>query len=88
MHGKDIMDSFDRRVRDAVKCAIGGRRQRRVFTVHQVRSGAIEPDAPYIEDKPGTFPYNCKAPCCYGRGRSYCWPCMRQIIDAHSASRR
>ncbi len=91
MHGRNIMNLFDEHVRDAAKGTRGRyimRKQRRVFAVHQIQAGMIEPDAPYIEEEPGTFPYNCRTPCCYGRGRSFCWPCMRQILDAHSASRR
>lgn len=64
------------------------RRQRPCLAIHQVRPEMMESDTPHIGEKSASLPYNCRTPCCYGRGRSYCWSCMQQILDAHSASRR
>ncbi|SEA20012.1 hypothetical protein SAMN02745687_02120 [Lachnospiraceae bacterium NK3A20] len=25
-------------------------------------------------------PKNCPHPCCYGKGKSYCFPCMKKLI--------
>jgi|GEM_PF-4527941 len=32
-------------------------------------------------DAPSPTPCNCKHPCCYGRGTSFCWPCMKDIME-------
>ncbi len=28
-------------------------------------------------------PQNCKTPCPYGTGRTFCFPCMGKIMDEH-----
>ncbi|SCY63283.1 hypothetical protein [Butyrivibrio sp. INlla14] len=29
----------------------------------------------------GSTPYNCKNPCPYGHGRTFCWPCYKKIVE-------
>ncbi len=33
-------------------------------------------------------PLNCNHPCCYGRRRNYCWPCLKKLIDENTAKKR
>ena len=36
--------------------------------------------APFMSSEPTPSPCNCSEPCCYGRGKSYFWPCMKNIV--------
>ena len=36
---------------------------------------------------PEAHPLNCKSECAYGKGRSFCWPCMNKILSEHRAGR-
>ena len=36
--------------------------------------------SPFMSSGPAPSPCNCSEPCCYGRGRSFCWPCMKNIM--------
>ena len=31
-------------------------------------------------------PQNCKTPCPYGTGKTFCFPCMAKIMDEHRES--
>ncbi len=33
-------------------------------------------------------PQNCKTPCPYGNGRTFCFPCMGKIMDEHNKQRK
>ena len=33
-------------------------------------------------------PQNCKTPCPYGNGRTFCFPCMAKIVDEHREARK
>lgn len=33
-------------------------------------------------------PHNCKTPCPYGNGTTFCFPCMAKIMDEHRNSRK
>ena len=33
-------------------------------------------------------PHNCKTPCPYGNGRTFCFPCMAKIMDEHRKLRK
>ncbi len=33
-------------------------------------------------------PHNCKTPCPYGKGTTFCFPCMAQIMKEHRDSRK
>ena len=32
-------------------------------------------------------PCNCKQPCPYGNGKTFCWPCYKKLMKAHRAER-
>ncbi len=36
----------------------------------------------------GLRPHNCKTPCPYGTGRTFCFPCMGKIMDEHRNLRK
>ncbi len=36
----------------------------------------------------GLSPRNCRTPCPYGRGKTFCFPCLGKIMDEHSKSRK
>lgn len=65
------------------------RRSGSIIVVHQVPAGTKRGGhAPFMRDGSIPSPCNCKAPCCYGRGRNFCWPCMKNIIAEHNANRK
>lgn len=33
-------------------------------------------------------PHNCKTPCPYGNGTTFCFPCMAKIMNEHNALRK
>ena len=33
-------------------------------------------------------PHNCKTPCPYGVGKTFCFPCMGKIMDEHNKNRK
>jgi len=35
---------------------------------------------PGLGPLPVAHPVNCKCECPYGRGRSFCWPCMNKLL--------
>ncbi|MDY6333448.1 MAG: hypothetical protein SPL56_01455 [Lachnospiraceae bacterium] len=37
---------------------------------------------------PEPRPANCSKPCCYGYGHSYCFPCMKKILEEHRAGKK
>ena len=61
-----------------------------VIEVHSVRAGVKRGGrAPFgIGEVPTPSPCNCKTPCCYGKGRCYCWPCMKNIMAGHNAAKK
>lgn len=32
-------------------------------------------------------PCNCKQTCPYGNGKSFCWPCYKNLMDEHRAAK-
>jgi len=36
----------------------------------------------------GLKPHNCKTPCPYGNGTTFCFPCMAKIMDEHKKLRK
>ena len=36
----------------------------------------------------GLNPHNCKTPCPYGNGTTFCFPCMAKIMDEHKKLRK
>ena len=61
-----------------------------VISVHSVRTGVKRGGhAPFgLGEPPVSTPSNCKTPCCYGKGRCYCWPCMKNIMAKHNAVKK
>ena len=43
---------------------------------------------PIICNEPAPSPCNCDNPCCYGRGKSFCWPCMKNIMGHFYAAKK
>ena len=35
---------------------------------------------PIIRNESAPSPCNCDNPCAYGKGKSFCWPCMKNIM--------
>jgi hypothetical protein len=42
----------------------------------------------FMREGPVPYPSNCKTPCCYGRGRCFCWPCMKEIMEDFKAHKK
>ena len=42
---------------------------------------------PGLDPLPEAHPLNCKNECPYGKGKSFCWPCMNKILAEHRAGR-
>lgn len=41
-----------------------------------------------VEPKLGPVtPCNCSHPCPYGKGRNFCFPCYRKLMEAHRANK-
>lgn len=60
-----------------------------ILIVHQIPSGTKRGShEPYTREGAIPSPCNCKTPCCYGRARSYCWPCMKKIVEDHNANKK
>ncbi len=60
-----------------------------VLVIHQIHSGTKRGGhAPYMREGSAPSPCNCKTPCCYGGTRSYCWPCMKKILEEHNANKK
>ncbi|MBQ6409413.1 MAG: hypothetical protein IJJ64_15435 [Butyrivibrio sp.] len=36
----------------------------------------------------GLKPHNCKTPCPYGNGKTFCFPCMAKIVNEHRKNRK
>ncbi|SCY13642.1 MULTISPECIES: hypothetical protein [unclassified Butyrivibrio] len=36
----------------------------------------------------GMKPHNCKTPCPYGNGTTFCFPCMAKIMDEHRQNKK
>ncbi len=43
---------------------------------------------PIICNESSPSPCNCVNPCCYGAGRSFCWPCMKNIMSGFVAVKK
>lgn len=37
---------------------------------------------------PNAHPCNCKQECPYGKDRAFCFPCMKNIMEEHRASKK
>lgn len=60
-------------------------RNRSILLIHQVSSGTKRGGhSPYMREGSAPSPCNCKTPCCYGKGRNFCWPCIKKMINAHN----
>lgn len=38
--------------------------------------------------EPVAHPLNCNAECPYGKGKSFCFPCMAKIMAEHNAAKK
>jgi len=38
--------------------------------------------------EPVAHPLNCNAECPYGKGKSFCFPCMAKIMEEHNAAKK
>lgn len=61
-----------------------------VISVHRTPAGVKRGGRPPYGHGEGPVmgPLNCKTPCCYGSGRCFCWPCMKQIVAAHNRDQK
>lgn len=49
---------------------------------------SIQRTPPKKHPTPEPHPANCSDPCCYGHGHSYCFPCMKKILEEHRARKK
>lgn len=64
-------------------------RDRCVYPAHRQPSGRHRGGkGSAIKQAPVPSPCNCNTPCCYGRGTSFCWPCMKKLMEEHRTNQK
>ncbi len=60
-----------------------------IIHIHRTPAGTKKGGhAPFIKNESVPSPSNCNNPCCYGSGRSFCWPCMKRIREDHNTNKK
>ena len=42
----------------------------------------------FLQGAPAPYPLNCEHPCCYGKGRCFCWPGMKEILESRKSGQK
>lgn len=51
------------------------------YIMERMKFGSGDIDAvPHTVAEGCPMPVNCKKPCCYGRGKSFCFPCYQELM--------
>ena len=60
-----------------------------VYQIHRQPSGTKKgAKGPVLGTESVPKPQNCEHPCCYGKGRSFCWPCMQKLLKEQAGKAR